>query len=149
MVHTNIKINLNEMVTDSSNSVFSNYIIAKSQYWKQWKYLAEKFFEFTKVEQIEQTKNAGKFYNGYPMTVFIQERFPAIIMSLIKLPTVNIDLSNVAPINSLLFDDNIQTRIYLRECDQLKKKYNQTKDHIFLNEYQRIRNKIWFKNQTL
>jgi hypothetical protein len=145
----NLKIDLNHLVTDSSNSVFSNYIIAKGKYWEEWVNLAEKFYRYTVKEEEINKKNKGIFYNGYPVKVFIQERFPAIILAQKKFPTINLDLSKVGPINSILFEDNIQTRYLLIECDRLKKQYNKTNELKYLEEYKKIREQIRFKNPNL
>lgn len=145
----NIKIDLDNLVNDSSNSVFSNYIFAKKKYWTNWKIIAEKLFQYANKNENLNQVNAGKYYRGYQLKVFIQERLPAIILELSKYATINIDQSKYGPINTLLFEDNKNTRMLLSKCDEYKKQFNRTLNIQFLKEYERVRNEIIFKSPKL
>ncbi|QWD90899.1 hypothetical protein [Polynucleobacter sp. MWH-Braz-FAM2G] len=49
-----LNIDLTKLVTYSSTSVFSNFIIAKPEYWNKWLHIAEQFYKFS------QEKNSAK-----------------------------------------------------------------------------------------
>jgi len=43
---TDLKIDLKSLVSDTTSAVFSNYVIAKKEFWGEWKRIAEAFFEY-------------------------------------------------------------------------------------------------------
>ncbi len=145
----NIKVDLDNLVNDSSNSVFSNYIFAKKKYWTNWKVIAEKLFQYANTNENLNQSNIGKYYRGYPLKIFIQERLPAIILRLSKYAAINIDQSKYGPINTILFEDNQNTRMLLSKCDEYKKLFNSTLYIQFLKEYERVKNEIIFKSPKL
>jgi hypothetical protein len=44
-----IDINLKKFITHSQTAAYSNYIIAKPSYWLKWLLLANKFYDYTKI----------------------------------------------------------------------------------------------------
>lgn len=144
-----INIDIDHIVNDSSNAVFSNYIIAKGDYWKDWLRLADSFYKFSQEKADMQKLSKGKFYKDYPLKVFIQERFPSLLLYENKYPTINIDMSKIAPINEFLFENNELTRSKLIYCDQLKKEFNRTKKAKYYDEYLQVKKQIFFRNPKI
>jgi hypothetical protein len=144
-----INLNLGDQIMDSSNTVFSNYVVAKKEYWNQWKKIAQRFFEFTSQHIEYSQRLQGNFYKQYPMKVFIQERLASIILNQLPFSIVNIDQSDYAPVNTLLFNSDDKTRILLKKCNELKAQYRRTRQPSFVEAYWGTRNQIFFKNPRL
>ena len=144
-----INFNLRDQIMDSSNTVFSNYVVAKKEYWDKWRAIAQRFFEFANQHSEYRQRLRGKFYKQYPMKVFIQERLASIILNQFPFSIINIDQSQYAPINTLLFEPDDRSRRLLQKCNELKSQYRRTGQSIFLEAYWDTRNQILFKNPQL
>lgn len=137
--------NIRELVTDTTSSVFSNYIIAKKQYWQEWKKIAEDFYKYSEDPKnyLNDTKvSYGTQESQYPLKTFIQERFASLILARGKFKTIAADQSLSNNTFSRLFSDDISTRRLLITCDQLKKLYREHLDENILKIYYQIREKI-------
>lgn len=144
-----IGLNLREQIMDASNSVFANYVVAKREYWNIWRKIAQHFFEYTTLHNEYSQRLQGKFYNQYPMKVFIQERLASIVLNQFPFSIINIDQSDYAPINTLLFESDERTRGLLKKCNELKAQYRRTRQSIYIEAYWNTRNQITFKNPLL
>jgi len=141
-----MEIKLDKAVMDASNSVFSNYIIAKKDYWERWRECANLFFEYVNLRSEYNKEVGGIFYSAYPMKAFIQERLASIVLTKTAFSTINIDQSEWGPVNTLLFEDNQETRKLLRECNELKSKYRRTGESNYLSQYWDVRYKVNIKD---
>ncbi len=141
-----VLINLDEVVMDASNSVFSNYVIAKKEYWDKWQEYAQLFYEFVTLNTEYNKTLDGIIYNNYPMKAFIQERLASVVLATSVFPTINIDQSDLATINTILFDDKLETRKLLKQCNELKSQYRRTGDLQYLDNYWKVRGGINLKN---
>jgi hypothetical protein len=141
-----VRINLDEVVMDASNSVFSNYVIAKKRYWDKWQEYAQLFYEFATLNAEYNKTLDGIIYNNYPMKAFIQERLASVVLATSVFPTINIDQSDWATINTILFDDSLETRKLLKQCNELKSQYRRTGDLQYLDNYWKVRGGINLKN---
>lgn len=138
----NLNVNLSNLVTDMSCSVFSNYIIAKREFWIKWKTIAEAFFNYSENNpELTSLTKYGTAGNRLPIKTFIQERFASLILATEDLKTVAPDQSFSVPI-SPLFHDNPKTRRLLQGCDLMKSKYRETLDGKFLSAYWDLRKNI-------
>ena len=143
-----IEINLNNMVSHSLSSQYSNFIIAKKKYWTKWLELANIFFELSEnnndnlSKEINKNTSYGSKTNMAPIKTFIQERFPSVLLNLNNFNILNTNLDKTYPINSKLFKINNNTRDLLLECDKLKIKYVQSKENIYLLMYKKIQKTI-------
>ena len=144
-----MNLNLCDQMMDSSNTVFSNYVVAKKEYWDKWKNIAQKFYEFTSSHSEYSHRLQSKSYNKYPIKVFIQERLASVILNCFPFSIINIDQSEYGPINTLLFDSDDRSRGLLKKCNDLKSEYRRTKQFIHVEEYWKTRNQIPFKNPQL
>ncbi len=141
-----LKINLMEFITDSSNSGFSNYIIAKGKYWQNWLNLSEQFFYIAdNNEQFNKNTTYGSENEIVPMKVFIQERLSSIILNLEDYKIITYDQSTSMPIFEKMFENNIETRKLLITCDLMKKYYRMSNNNKYLDMYWEVRNKIKLK----
>ena len=140
------RVDLRSLVTDLSRSVFANYIVAKKEYWSQWRTIAEQFFEFVERGEGEELGFAAEtIYGGRPvsMKTFIQERFATLILA--TGPSFNIravDQSLIGPVHPQLFPTDALTRRMLQTCDLLKARYRETTDREYLDMYWKIRRSI-------
>lgn len=141
-------VNLSELVTCSKTSVFSNYIIAKPSFWREWLDLADKFFAFVEGGsdfRYGNTTNYGTSLNQTVMKTFIQERFASVILTRGNFRVLSLDRSDRAPIFTRIFSDTPLTRRMLQTCDLLKERFCLSGDPDFLKVYRKIRNDIPFK----
>ena len=138
---------LRNIVTDSANSAFSNYVIAKKAFWIQWRKIAEQFFEYVENSpEYQITTSYGSIENQFPMKTFIQERLATLILSTHIFKVLSPDQSFSAPIFTRLFPDDIKTRRLLQVCDLMKTKYRESKDEKYLEMYWSIRGDIQYSN---
>ncbi|MBT8541551.1 hypothetical protein G6662_02890 [Polynucleobacter paneuropaeus] len=146
--HQKIDLDLGELVTHSQNSVFSNFIIAKPQYWSKWLDLAKDFYDLiesrSNVFSVKANTNTSYHSTHYvaPMKTFIQERFPSILLSTSDFFVANLDLSTHLPINHKLFNIDSNTHEKLLQCDLLKRRYSEVGDPSLLKNYYQLRNQI-------
>lgn len=145
----NSELNLNALVSYSSTSVFSNYIIAKKEFWIKWMNIAEFFFEYVENNPEHGIKTSyGSLENQFPMKTFIQERLASLILSTNSFKVLSPDQSFRAPIEKTLFPDDIKTRRLLQVCDLMKAKYCESNDRKYLEMYWSIRSDIKYSNLT-
>ena len=142
-----LEINLTELVSDTTSSVFSNYIIARKEYWIKWKKIAEHFFDYIEKNQEYQVKTSyGSIENQFPMKTFIQERLASLILSTDTFKVLSPDQSFTAPIFTRLFPDDVKTRRLLQACDLMKAKYREESEEKYLEMYRKLRCQIKYSN---
>ena len=139
------QIDLTKLVTHSSTSVFSNFIIAKPEYWRKWLLIAEEFFEFAEGNVLGDTVYLDAITKKGPMKTFIQERLSSIVLSQNNFATLTMDFGQFATIHDQLFDNNPRTRKILQTCDLLKEKFATSGDESYLQMYFKIRRDIQLK----
>ena len=142
-----LEINLKTLVSDTSSSLFSNYIIAKKEFWVHWRKIADQFFEYVENDLKHQaTTSYGSLQNQFPMKTFIQERLATLILSTETFNVLSPDQSLSVPICTTLFPDDVKTRRLLQTCDLMKIKYREKKDNKYLEMYWKIRGDIQYSN---
>jgi hypothetical protein len=138
--HNGMKLNLNSLVTDSYSSVFSNYIVAKKEFWVKWMKIAESFFEYAEISEKHKVFTTHKgISNVYPMKVFIQERLASVVLATGAFQVYSPDQSLHGPINPLFFISCDQTRRLLQSCDLMKSCYRESIDEAYLKMYWTLR----------
>jgi hypothetical protein len=138
-----LKIDLKNLVSDTSSSVFSNYIVAKKEFWEEWKKIAEAFFDYAENNiEFKTHVSYGSEKNQYPMKTFIQERFASLILSTGNFSVITPDQSMTGQILTRLFSDNVKTRRLLQACDLMKFKYREKLDTKYLDLYWELRQDI-------
>ena len=114
-----IDIDIRTLVTSRRSAAFSNYIIAKRDYWRRWQALASKFMLYAD-DPSSRLSAEGCAYKGaeVPMKVFIQERLPSLILSDQSLSVATIDVNT--GLTSRFFLDSPENRKRLIACDEIK-----------------------------
>jgi hypothetical protein len=126
--------NVEAAVGTLSNSVFSNYVIAKAAYWETWHDLARRFVD---ICESDNAFNRGVRHNGrsIPVRVFLQERLSSIILSSTSFKTY-------VPTENLLFErfPEVPRRILTR-CEELKHKYIYSHEIKYMIEFKAFRSR--------
>ena len=145
-------VSLSSLVTHTKTSVFSNYIIAKPHFWRQWLALADAFYHLVESgnrPELRRTTNYGSNHNQAHIRTFIQERFASVILARGNFQVICADQSQFAPIFTRLFSDTPQTRRMLQTCDLLKERFCLSGDSDYLEMYEKIRGTINFRHPQM
>lgn len=138
-----IDFDLSAAVMHCNNSVFSNYVIAKPEYWRKWLELAKVFFEFVETSGVSVYKGATSYGSEIaPMKTFIQERLSSIVLTMNHFNVGVPDLTATGAVYERMYDFNPQLRRLLQTCDILKQRYSMTSDNAYLDMYRKIRSEI-------
>jgi predicted O-linked N-acetylglucosamine transferase (SPINDLY family) len=77
-------LDLNQLIMDSRQIVFSNFFVAKPAFWRAWLQWTEKLFAFCEAgpdSSLKQSLLAPTHYkNGVPRKVFLMERIASLIL---------------------------------------------------------------------
>ena len=81
-----MSVNLDELITDSRTTVYSNYFVAKPRFWRQWLALNEQMFAIAEArrDELGRRLTAATSYRGrteVQMKVFIMERMASLILA--------------------------------------------------------------------
>ena len=81
-----ISVDLDELVTDSRTTVYSNYFVAKPRFWRAWLAINEQLFSIAEREEDElgRALRSTTSYRGrsqVQMKVFIMERIATLILA--------------------------------------------------------------------
>lgn len=121
--HIGFGVDITSLVSTTKSSVFSNFVVAKKDYWESWKALANAFLEYVEsnINGIKDVRTRHRRAASH-MKVFIQERFPALILSNAGFDVRTADLSRLTPLSPFFVDDP-RNRELLVECDRAKEKF--------------------------
>jgi len=149
-----VGIDLSTLVTDTTCSLFSNYMVANKRFWMLWRELAEQcfaFFERGADSQVgfQADTSYGMTSNRYPMKTFVQERLATLILATEDLKIVCADRSANASLFTRMFADNFHTRRLLQTCDLMKRMYRQTQDQAYLDMYRRLRGQVSYNTPAM
>jgi len=77
---------LNTLITDSSNTIFCNYFLAKPKFWRHWLEKAEEIFILAEQNDtpLGRALNAGtlhRFVRSYHTKVFFIERLASLLLA--------------------------------------------------------------------
>jgi hypothetical protein len=140
---TNLKISIENIVSDTTSAGFCNYIIAKKEYWLEWFYIAEMFFQYIESDsELNLNTTYGSSSEVAPLKTFIQERFPSLILAPGKYRVINLDQSQNTPLFNRLFNDDAATRRLLICCDIMKKNFRINFDQRYLDMYWAVRKQV-------
>jgi hypothetical protein len=142
------QVNCNDMVHHTHNSVTSNYVIAKPNYWRRWLYLADLLYLVAESKTPLGSILSGETTYGpklLPFKVFIQERLAPVLLATEKFKVMSPDQSQNRPLFSHLFHENLRTRRTLQVCDLLKERFCATGDRMYLETYSKLKADIPIK----
>ena len=141
-----IDYDVSNFVSDVSTCIYCNYFVAKFEFWKKWLEYAEQLFQI--VENKES--DLGRLFTNFTeyrekndifhMKVFLLERLVSLVLKFQNLHAFHIldvrkapfDLHNVS---NFLGD--------LLTCDALKGQYLKTNSLCYLQEFDKVRNKVF------
>jgi hypothetical protein len=86
LIRINRQTNLDDLVTDSRNTVHSNYFVARPRFWREWLAINEQLFAIAEAGADELGKALTSYtsYRGrseVQMKVFILERVATLILA--------------------------------------------------------------------
>ena len=138
-----MEIKIDQLVTSTKSSVFSNFIVAKKRYWDVWLKTAELFFHYSNnIENGLKDRLVKYDASILPMKVFIQERLHALILSRQLFDVRNIKPGKTIPF-SLLFEDTPENKKLLTACDEIKQQISEkVSNESLVQEYLKIRSKV-------
>lgn len=141
-----INFDINNFVSDVTTCIFCNYFVAKYEFWKIWLEYAKKIFEIAEDPQ----SNLGKLLcsptnylsNNRPhqIKVFIIERLVSLVLKL-----QNTQAYYCLDATKLLFGlpNSSNFLSELLACDALKGQYLKTNSLCYLQEFDKVRNKVF------
>ena len=136
-------------VMHRGNFSFSNFIVAKPAYWRQWLVLANAFFELAEAKYLSLSKAlrepatyVSKTSSDVQLKVFVQERLPFLILKDNQFVCSSFDLSAYAPLLETLFVDTPTTRERLQQCNALKHEHVANSNLEALKQYKAARDSI-------
>lgn len=145
LLESGLDPNIRKIVNHTGNFTYCNYIFAKKDYWMKWLNLANALLAVSegrasvlKARINSRTHHAGK-NQSVPMKVFIQERFPAILL---KDPGLKIATTehpgnhNLPPTQTLAQN---YSHAFLATLNRLKAWYDTSKDIDYSNEFFQLR----------
>jgi hypothetical protein len=81
-----LPIKVDELVMDSRHIVFSNYILAKPRFWREWLVLNDKLFSICEQEEDSLLRSdllkSTDYFGGLQRKVFLSERLASVILCL-------------------------------------------------------------------
>ncbi|AMP16329.1 hypothetical protein [Collimonas pratensis] len=140
-----LQVDLKTLTAHSHSSVFSNYIVAKPAFWRQWQEIAEAFFAFIEqgekplAKKIGANTTYGSAAHEAPMKTFIQERIATLVLARNDFKVAAMDFSPHGGIFTKIFNDDQRTRRLLQSCDLLKQLYCESGDEEYLSIFRKTR----------
>jgi hypothetical protein len=77
------QVDLNEIWTDFDTSVFSNFIVARKQFWLEWQNFARAYYDYVEVggpALLDNRPTQHRGTDGYCLKTFVQERLASWIL---------------------------------------------------------------------
>jgi hypothetical protein len=143
-----IDIDIRNYVGSTQNTVFSNFVFGKRNYWEKWLSLANSLYSYFESPGLPPSKQAvalttyGSDENLAPMKAFIQERLASVLLASETFGVLAADISGNLPVYDRLFLENSRTRHLLHTCDIMKQEYCSSKDARYLEMYRKIRDRV-------
>ncbi|MDD2366545.1 MAG: tetratricopeptide repeat protein [Desulfuromonadaceae bacterium] len=77
-----LEINLDSIIMDSRHIVYSNYIVARKDFWLEWLKICEKIYQYVESVDSKYSKwlNAPTTYQGVHRKVFLIERIASLLL---------------------------------------------------------------------
>ncbi len=81
-----LEVDVNQLVMDNRHIVFSNYLVAKPRFWRQWLALTTQLFEVCEREDDSSLKTSlltkTNYEGGLQRKVFLAERLTSVLLCL-------------------------------------------------------------------
>ena len=143
---TERNVDLKNVVTDLTTSVFSNYVIAKKRFWMAWLAIAKEFKQFVADQAHYNTQliSYGSLGNQVPIKTFIQERLASYLLATGDYVSVTSRQTHKQPVMRRLFPQGETDRKFFMLCDQFKRLYRSTQNKAYLDSFYMARQQIAF-----
>lgn len=146
-----IDVDLKTLVTDTTNTVYANFFVAKPRFWREWLRLADLLFK--QAEDLRPTGSISlitpTYHNNTEVIhfkVFVVERLASLILATRDVYKVAAyELTELPILRAALAPFLRQALV----CDALKVAYRRLKNQRYLDEYFAIRGVVFeaLKNQ--
>jgi hypothetical protein len=140
--YAGLNLDVRDMVSFTANCCFSNYIIARREYWLEWLKLADQLFDFIESHHTLSSSSTSYGHGCAPMKAFIQERLCAFVLWMNKYRVF------APPTYLQLIVYPEQIRRLLVACDVAKERFVFTGRPVFLDHYQEIRSELALDAET-
>ena len=148
MKYLDIDIDIKLLVSDQTTTIFSNYFVAKYEFWLIWFSYAEKIFHLCESEKsglanilISNTNHEGK--HAIPMKAFVMERLITLVLEQLQISAqIGTNIKTVA----YIVNNSTKTDKFFNEliiCDALKGQFRKTKLPAYLNAYIDYKSAVW------
>jgi hypothetical protein len=141
-----MNVDLKTLVTDSTNTVFSNYFVARAKFWKKWFHVAEQLYK--RAEDASQSEASSSLVSDtrhmniqtqalqkVHHKVFVMERLATLLLSTSDAYKVAFYDSLALPIYSV----HLPILHHAVACDALKIAYQRLKNGKYLDEFNSVR----------
>lgn len=144
-IHSGISVT--SLIGHAGNTVASNFIIAKTSYWRKWLDMSNLFLKFLNEDPSGLNLKAmstayAADHNQKRMAVFVQERFASFLLSTTDFRTYIVDGDLKKPIFERLFKNTDSNRIILNACDVIKLRSSLTGDQELLSAWKSLRSAV-------
>ena len=124
------KIDISKIYSTLNDGVFSNYLVAKREFWVEWRRLVSIYYHL--IMQNDKLLNQSTAYQGkaIPIHTFVIERFASLIILELGLKTKFSQTLYDRSLNFNSVDGSEAIRM-----NQYKSKFNETGDELYLSLY--------------
>lgn len=140
-----VGLDVQNIISHTANSAYSNFIVAKPRFWRKWLELAERLWTYCEVEHPEVGQMIVRYGRTEAATyakAFIQERITSVVLAMDRYKSAVLHQMRPRVINPLLFQAQPSLERNLDTLDVLKQYYVATRDPEFMNVFIKIRNRI-------
>lgn len=140
-----VKVDLKGIITDTRDTVFSNFFVANAKYWSEWFEMTEKLFAICegKDGRLKRKLTVETPHDRAQVKVFLMERIATLLLCLRPEFRVRAYCPFDLPMSPLP-----KLAVRGREaliCDALKIAYRQQNHRHYLNAFNAIRNEVLSK----
>jgi ubiquinone/menaquinone biosynthesis C-methylase UbiE len=132
-------IDLKTLITDSRNTIYSNYFIAKPAFWKKWLEVCEKIFDIAESETSDPVLKAAlnkktTYGTDADRKIFVIEGVASVLVKHYDYSTQSIDILEAQAAKGAFYKAKKEALI----CDSLKIAYQATQQAPFLDLFQKL-----------
>lgn len=148
LIYFGYSVDLKSLVMDSRQVVFSNFIVARPAFWREWLNLCEKIFDLAESgdsDLADRVNRPTSYPGSVPCKVFIIERMASFLLASGQwccAPYSTYQCAWSALPTSQFKQEAISS-------DALKMAYNETKNEDFLSAFAALRNRLFFSKKQV
>jgi 2-polyprenyl-3-methyl-5-hydroxy-6-metoxy-1,4-benzoquinol methylase len=132
-------IDLRKLITDSRNTIYSNYFIAKPAFWEKWLEVCETIFEMAEHETTDTELKAElnkktNYGTGAERKIFVIEGVASVIIKHFGYSTKSIEIKEEQSAKGAFYKIKNEALV----CDSLKIAYQATALEPYLDLFQQL-----------